>query len=96
MDILTPENMMKGVEVDYDSTKEIRTSMEMDGRIIGLAEAAEILNVSYSTARRMAIRGDLPAFHYRGIWKTSDAACRVFIAKQFRKQALICQATARD
>lgn len=60
-------------------------------RIISLAEAAKMLNTSYTTAFRLAQSGELKAFRIRNSWKTSTAACKEFIDKRFKEQALICR-----
>ena len=64
---------------------------EQEERIISLAEAARMLNTSYTTAFRLAQSGELKVFRIRNSWKTSTAVCKEFIDRRFKEQALICQ-----
>ena len=61
------------------------------GEIITLNEAAELLCVSYSTVLRLVRDGELAAFRLRNAWRTSDAACRRFVRRQFEEQAIACK-----
>ena len=60
-------------------------------RLITLAEAADILSVSYQTTARLARSGELKAFKIRGTWRTSTAVCEEYIQERYRIQALECQ-----
>jgi len=62
-----------------------------DGKIMTLDEAAEYLNISYSTVYRLVIDGELRAFRIRNSWRTSTGACREFVTKRFEEQSVICQ-----
>lgn len=62
-----------------------------DGKIMTLDEAAEYLNISYSTVYRLVIDGELSAFRIRNSWRTSTGACREFVTKRFEEQSVICQ-----
>lgn len=64
---------------------------EQTGRILTLQEAADRLHVSYSTAYRMVMDGELEAFRVRNSWRTSEAVCDGFIARRFAEQALQCE-----
>lgn len=66
---------------------------EIDGEIWSLKEAAAYLDVSYSTALRMARSGELVAWQINDSWKTSKGLCKRYVRSQIKKQALICRAT---
>ena len=66
-------------------------TIEGEGRIISLVEAAEMIGTSYPTAVRLAKSGELKAFRIRRTWRTSTAACEAFVREQFEVQALACQ-----
>ena len=61
-------------------------------RIISLAEAAELLGVSYPTMVRLASEGELKAFRVRKVWRTSTAACEEYVRERFRAQEAACRA----
>ena len=66
-------------------------TIEGEGRIISLVEAAEMIGTSYPTAVRLAKSGELKAFRIRRTWRTSTSACEAFVRGQFELQALACQ-----
>ena len=66
---------------------------DIDCEIWSLKEAAAYLDVSYSTALRMARSGELVAWQINDSWKTSKALCKRYVRSQIKKQALICRAT---
>lgn len=63
-----------------------------EARIISLAEAAELLGVSYPTTVRLATDGELKAFRIRKAWRTSTAACEEYVDERFRAQEAACRA----
>ncbi|MBQ9043193.1 MAG: helix-turn-helix domain-containing protein [Eggerthellaceae bacterium] len=69
----------------------VQAVAEGQPRLITLAEAAEILCVSYQTAARLARDGELKAFKVRRAWRTSTAICEEYIRERFRIQELECQ-----
>ena len=75
---------------------ETRETVDCQARIISLAEAAKILNVSYPTAVRLAKSGELKAFRIRSTWRTSNVVCDEFIRQQFKLQADRCELAQGD
>jgi len=71
--------------------EEARMVTEGSPRLISLAEAADILSVSYPTAVRLARSGELKAFKIRNSWRTSTVICEEYIRERFRAQELACQ-----
>lgn len=55
---------------------------------ITLKDASRILCCSYSTALRLAQSGKLKAFQIMSAWRTSEAACRDFMAEAYADQQL--------
>ena len=47
--------------------------------------------MSYSTAYRMVMDGELEAFRVRNSWRTSEAVCDRYIDRRFAEQALQCE-----
>ena len=66
------------------------------GSIIPLQEAAGLLNVSYATARRLAVSGELAAFRIGNTWRTSDVACWEYVERQLDLQRHISELELSD
>lgn len=71
-------------------------TIEGQGRIISLVEAAKIIGTSYPTAVRLAHSGELRAFRIRKTWRTSEAACAQYVREQFDVQAVACQSVEAE
>ena len=63
-----------------------------DGKVLTLDDAAKFLQTSYSTVYRLVIDGELEAFRLRYGWRTSEAACRMFMRKRFAERKATCKA----
>ena len=66
------------------------------GVVISLQEAAKLMNVSYATARRLAVSGKLEAFRIGNTWRTSDVACWEYVERQLDLQRHLIQAELPD
>ena len=73
------------------NVEKLQIVAEEPPRLISLAEAADILSVSYPTAVRLVKSGELKAFKIRRAWRTSTAICEEYIRDRFRAQELACQ-----
>ena len=59
---------------------------------IDLKEVARRLHVSYSTAYRLVVSGELKAFKVRISGRTSTAACDEYVRQRLDEQARQCAA----
>ena len=73
------------------SEKEDKETRIPLGRVLTLAEAAEILHVSRVTVHRLVTDGELEGFRIRDAWRTSEGAVARYVARQFRLKAIKCK-----
>ena len=73
------------------NVEKLQVVAEEPPRLISLAEAADILSISYPTAVRLVKSGELKAFKIRRAWRTSTGICEEFIRDGLRAQELACQ-----